>query len=114
VVVGLDCSRNPESYAGGSIPAGMASHVIRSKVSTQNKRDTLVRQVGSSVWGWHPQLVKNIIVMQLHRGGHIPTRDVVPTEEDDISTATVSPLKDNGQSQQYNRILLLKHHPGQL
>jgi hypothetical protein len=38
VVVGLEWSNDPESYAGGSTD--------RSKVMTQTKRDTLALQVG--------------------------------------------------------------------
>ena len=41
-------SDDPESYAGGSITIGWASHARQVKAMTQTKRDTLVLQVG----GW--------------------------------------------------------------
>jgi len=40
-VVGLEWSNDPESYAGGSIATGRASHARQVKVMTQTKRDTL-------------------------------------------------------------------------
>jgi len=48
VVVGLAWSNDPESCAGRSDAAGMASRARRVRVMTQTKRDTLVLQVG----GW--------------------------------------------------------------
>jgi hypothetical protein len=49
-VVGLAQSNDPESYAGGSIATGRASHARQVKVMTQTKWDTLVLQVGG--WAW--------------------------------------------------------------
>jgi len=43
-VVGLEWSNDPESYAGGSIVTGRASHARQVKVMTQTKRDTLTEQ----------------------------------------------------------------------
>jgi hypothetical protein len=41
VVVGFVWSNDPESYAGGSIATGRASHARQVKVMTQTKWDTL-------------------------------------------------------------------------
>jgi hypothetical protein len=46
VVVGVENSCDPESYAGGSVAAGRASMAERSRGRSQTKRDTLVLQVG--------------------------------------------------------------------
>ena len=48
VVVGLAWSNDPESYRGGSVAAGRASHAGQVKGDDPEKRDTLVLQVG----GW--------------------------------------------------------------
>jgi hypothetical protein len=47
VVVELTSSYDPESYAGGSVAAGRASHAGHLKAMIQTKRDTLVRQAES-------------------------------------------------------------------
>jgi hypothetical protein len=46
--VGFECSRDPESYAGGSVATGRAPMSDRSRGRNQTKRDTLVLQFG--VW----------------------------------------------------------------
>jgi hypothetical protein len=51
VVMGFAWSNDHESYAGGGVATGWASHADRSKVMTQTKIDTLVLQVGGWAWG---------------------------------------------------------------
>ena len=46
VVVGLERSCDPESYAGGSLLLVGSAMPDRSKVMIQNKRDALALQVG--------------------------------------------------------------------
>jgi hypothetical protein len=46
VVVGFEWSRDPESYAGGSVATGRTPMLDRSRGRSQTKRDTLVLQVG--------------------------------------------------------------------
>jgi hypothetical protein len=48
VVVGLEWSEDPKSYAGGRLLLVGSPLLDRSKVMAQNKRGTLVLQVG----GW--------------------------------------------------------------
>jgi hypothetical protein len=45
--VGLAWSNDPESYAGGSVATGRASHARQVKAKTLTRRDTLVLQVES-------------------------------------------------------------------
>jgi hypothetical protein len=45
---GFECSRDPESYAGGSVATGRAPMSDRSRGRSHTKWDTLVLQVG--VW----------------------------------------------------------------
>ena len=48
VVGGLEWSKNPESYVGGSVATGRASLAGQVKGNDPTKRDALVLQVG----GW--------------------------------------------------------------
>ena len=47
VVVGLGWSKEPESYAGGSVAAGRACDAGQVEGDNPDERDTLVQ-----VWGW--------------------------------------------------------------
>jgi len=60
--------RDPESYAGGSIPAG-APKPDRSKCRSQIKRDTLALQVGGWAQGQHPQPGKIPVPLKMYNYG---------------------------------------------
>jgi hypothetical protein len=45
VVVGFECSSDPESYAGGSVATGRVTNAGQVKERSQMKRDILVFQV---------------------------------------------------------------------
>ena len=44
-------SHDPESYAGGSVATGRATHARQVKGDVQTKSDTLVLQAGGLDWG---------------------------------------------------------------
>jgi hypothetical protein len=50
VVVVLAWSKDPDSFSGGRVANGGASHAIQVKNTDPDKRYTLLLQVG--VWGW--------------------------------------------------------------
>jgi len=56
IAIGFVWSNDTESYVGGNVATSTASHVVRSKVMTQTKRDALVLYVGCWAWGYqhHP------------------------------------------------------------
>jgi hypothetical protein len=60
VVVGLAPLYDPESYAGGSVAAGRASHAGNVKAMIQTKRDTLVLQAGCWAKDCQPRPVKSL------------------------------------------------------
>jgi hypothetical protein len=65
LMVRLAWSGDPESYAGGSVANGRASHSVHAKLMTQTKRHTLVLEVGDWAWGWLPYLVKILLSQNL-------------------------------------------------
>jgi hypothetical protein len=46
IAIGFVWSNDIVSYAGGNVATSTASHVVRSKVMTQTKRDAVVLYVG--------------------------------------------------------------------
>ena len=77
-MLGLSWSNDSHSNAGGS-----AATVVPdwSMVTTQPTRDTLVLQVGGWACGHDPTSLKSLPRI-LTRGGHVPPRNVQPSDEE--------------------------------